>query len=77
MLLPTKSIKPANSIFFMTSYLVDAISNGHDNFDAAFEHIQRRYPAPVTVELVILAFDFLFMLDRIEVNGDSFKIKLN
>ncbi|PFG51975.1 hypothetical protein ATG98_0958 [Marinobacter sp. LV10R520-4] len=77
MLFPTKAIKPADSVFFIAAYLTEALSQGHDNFDSAFDYIQNTYPKTVTIELVILSFDFLFMLDRIEVKGDSFKIKLN
>jgi len=76
MLLPSKSTKSSESIFCIASFVAGFLKDSEKTFDEVFEYLSVNYPAAISVESLVLAFDFLYMINRVEVCGDSFRIKL-
>jgi hypothetical protein len=52
------------------------IKDEEKTFDDVLDYLTEEYPKRVGVESLVLVFDFLYIIGKIEVSGDSFRIKL-
>ena len=76
MLLPSKSTRSSESIFCIASFVCNYIKDEEKTFDDVLDYLAAEYPKRVGVESLVLVFDFLYIIGKIEVSGDSFRIKL-
>ncbi len=79
MILPSKHITVAQSLWGLAAFLVTFLEAPKtvDELWAKFEKINdtKQFPAKHSFERVVLALDFLYLIDAIEMTGDG-KIKL-
>lgn len=79
MILPSKHITIAQSLWGLAAFLIIFLEAPKtvDELWAKFEKINdtSKLPAKHSFERVVLALDFLYMIDAIEMTGDG-KIKL-
>ncbi len=76
MILPSKTIKPVDSLFCISSYVVKEIVNEWLTVDEIHEKINKTYPKAVSIESLLLCLDYLFIIGKLEKNNEAIKIKL-
>ena len=76
MILPSKTVKPIDSLFCISSYVVKVIGNKWLSIDEIHENINRAYPKSVSIETLLLCLDYLFIIGKLERNNEVIKIKI-
>ncbi|MFW0927250.1 ABC-three component system middle component 6 [Providencia sp. VP23HZSY-1] len=77
MILPTKVIAPASSLYCISAYVLDAIKcNESIGFDEILDVVNNTYPESVKADKLQLCLDFLFIIGQLEFDGENFKIIL-
>ncbi|WP_103558426.1 ABC-three component system middle component 6 [Campylobacter concisus] len=76
MLMPTKIVKPADSIISISAYMLKILKNGSINTDDLFEELNSVYFKKITIEKMLLSLDFLFIIGRIRNEGDIIELNL-
>ena len=76
MLMPTKIVKPADSIISISAYMLKILKNGSINTDYLFEELNSVYFKKITIEKMLLSLDFLFIIGRIRNEGDIIELNL-
>lgn len=76
MIMPTKIIQPVDSLFVVSSYVLKELKNHSLNLDELLEKINEGYYKKITIEKIILAIDFLYLIGEIRSNGETIKIEL-
>jgi len=76
MILPSKTIKPIDSIFCISSYVVKAIGSKELAIDEVYTKLIKIYPKKISMETLMLCFNFLFVIGKLESKNDIVKIKL-
>lgn len=66
--MPTKSIKPVDSLYCIAAYIIDIAKNAQLSVDDVQQQFNEIYPVNVTIENVILCLDFLFIIGKLELN---------
>ena len=74
--MPTKSIKPVDSLFCIAAYIVDIAKSTQLSVDEIHQRLNQTYPVHVTIEHVILCLDFLYIIGKVELNNEIINIKL-
>lgn len=77
MILPTKSLKPIESLYCISAFAVELLSSkiGLD-FDVLLDEINLNYPIHVSVEKLQYCLDFLFIIGKLELEDETLKIIL-
>ena len=76
MLMPTKIVKPADSIISISAYMLKILKNGSINTDDLFEELNSVYFKKITIEKMLLSLDVLFIFGRIRNEGDIIELNL-
>jgi hypothetical protein len=76
MILPTKSIKPIDSLFCISSYIIELACNEQLTIDGIHSQLKNTYPAVITIETVILCINYLYIVGKLETDNEIIKIKL-
>lgn len=72
MILPSKNIKPADSIICSGAYVMDIILNaGRLTFDDILSSLNSVYPKKLNSEHLNLTINFLYILGRIDIKNDE------
>jgi hypothetical protein len=75
MLMPNKITKPIDSLIAISGYILSIIGNRSMYLDEVRSILNREYPINIPIEKVILSLDFLYLMDKIEINDNEIKIK--
>ena len=72
MILPSKSVKPIDSLFCISAYLVKILSF-HETYDieTLYEKLQEIYPKKISIETYLLCINYLFIIRKLEVEKDE------
>lgn len=74
MILPTKVIKPADSLYVISAYVVEIIKSKSDfEFDELFDELNYVYPEKVSTEKLQATLDFLFIIGKLELENETVK----
>ncbi|WP_404936355.1 ABC-three component system middle component 6 [Pseudoalteromonas sp. SG43-6] len=76
MILPNKSIRPVDSLFCISSFIVELLSKNNLCVDSIHYELQKSYPKSVSVETVISCINFLYILGKVEMENETIKAKL-
>ncbi len=76
MILPTKTIKPIDSLFCISSYIIEEALDHSSTFDEIYEKIKKSYPKEISIETMLLCLDYLFIVGKLEIKDEVIKIKL-
>lgn len=72
MILPSKNIKPIDSIICTGAYVMDIILNtGRLTFDELLANLNTAYPKRINSEHLALTLNFLYILGRVEIKNDE------
>ncbi|EGQ9729778.1 hypothetical protein VCSRO184_1242 [Vibrio cholerae] len=73
MILPSKTVKPIDSLYCISAYVVNIIKNQEVDFDELLDLVNHSYPKPVTIEKLQQCLDFLFIIGKLELKNETFK----
>lgn len=76
MILPTKSIKPVDSLFCISSFVVDILRDEELGIDEIHSKLVSSYPKAVSIETIISSINFLYIIGKVEMENEIIKIKL-
>lgn len=74
MILPTKVVKPIDSLYCISAYVIELLSSRNGViFDDLLDEINLTYPKVVTLETLQQCLDFLFILGKVELEDEIIK----
>lgn len=76
MILPNKSIKPVDSLFCISSFVIELLIKDELSVDSVHSELQKIYPKSVSVETVISCINFLYIIGKVEMENETIKAKL-
>lgn len=76
MILPTKSIKPVDSLFCISSFIIEILKDGALAVDEVHRKLMSNYPKIISIETVISSINFLYIIGKVEMENETIKIKL-
>lgn len=76
MIMPTKIVKPADSIISISAYILKILKNGSINTDDLLRELNMVYFKEITIEKILLCIDFLFIIGKIRSDNDVIELNL-
>ncbi|RAZ50420.1 ABC-three component system middle component 6 [Campylobacter hyointestinalis] len=76
MIMPTKIVKPADSIISISAYILKILKNGSINTDDLIKKLNEIYYKEISIEKMFLCLDFLFIIGKIRSNNDIIELNL-
>jgi hypothetical protein len=73
--MPSKVIKPANSLIYISGKILAFIKSSDRSVDEIHKHINQIHPHKISIEKLFLCLDFLFITERIESENEVIKTK--
>ena len=74
MILPTKTIEPVDSLISISATIIEIIGSHGLSLDDLKDEFNKNYYKKVSIEKLILAIDFLYIIGRIEEKNEIIKI---
>ena len=74
--MPTKIVKPADSIISISAYILKILKNGSINTDDLLRELNMVYFKEITIEKMLLCIDFLFIIGKIRSDNDIIELNL-
>ncbi|WP_342673581.1 ABC-three component system middle component 6 [Vibrio diabolicus] len=76
-ILPTKVIKPIDSLYCISAYVIELIREKDSfDFDDLLDELNNSYPSKVSIEKLQRCLDFLFIIGKLELNDETLKAVL-
>jgi hypothetical protein len=76
MILPTKIIKPSDSLVYISSKILSLLSHSSMTVDELHFKINQNTKNSLSLKRVFLGLNFLFIIDKIESENEVIRIKL-
>ena len=76
MIMPTKVIKPVDSLISLSSTIIEILNENSMNIDDLLNEFNTRYYKKISIEKLILCLDFLFMIDKIKDENETITINI-
>ena len=76
MIMPTKIVKPVDSIISISAYILKILKNGSINTDSLLRELNTVYFKEITIEKMLLCLDFLFIIGKIRSDNDIIELNL-
>lgn len=77
MIMPSKIIKPIDSLFCMSAYVIDSLKKDDGiDFDELLDTLNQAYPKEMSIERLQQCLDFLFTINKLGVDNETDKIVL-
>lgn len=76
MIMPSKVIKPVDSLISIGSEIIQIIGKQSMSLDDLHEKINQTYYKRISIEKLILSLDFLFLINKVERDNATITIKL-
>ena len=78
MIMPSKSIKPIDSLFCIGSFVVGLLEDDEGTcLDDVYDVLNAYYPKNVDFERFLHSLDYLYIIGCIEVRDEIVKLKLS
>ena len=74
--MPTKIIKPVDSLFSISAFMLKIIHKESVNLDNLHKEVNSIYYKKVTLEKIILSLNFLYITDKIRIENETITINL-
>lgn len=75
MLMPTKIIKPVDSILSISAFALKLIKEDITEPDILLEQLNKKYYKKISIEQLYLCLNFLYIIGKIEVKNETIKFK--
>ena len=76
MLMPTKLIKPVDSIFSISAYVIKALEINSMNMDKLLEKVNTLYYKNISLNKLMLSLNFLYLINKIELKNEIITINI-
>ena len=77
MILPTKHSRPSDSLLNIGAFIILELKAQPLNIDVLYQKVNKIYPAHLSIETLLLATTFLYILGKVEDCGHGVvKIKV-
>ena len=76
MLMPSKIVKPVDSIFCISAYVISILSNKAMTIDSLHKKINEEYLQVITIDRLLLCLNFLYIIDAIRIDDEVITIKI-
>ena len=76
MIIPSKTIKPVDSLISISAIIIEILKESNMSLDDLLDVFNKRYYKKIAIEKLILAVDFLYITDKIMDNNEIIKINI-
>lgn len=78
MILPTKVLKPIDSLYCISAFVVELMLKHKQgiSFENLHEELNHSYPKVVSIEKLTQCLDFLFIIGRVRLDDETLKVVL-
>lgn len=74
--MPNKTIKPIDSLFCISSYIIEESLHEELSVDHLYERLQKTYPKSISIETTVLCLNYLFIIGKLDIKNEIIKIKI-
>ena len=75
MIMPSKTVKPIDSLVNISSYIIQVLLEKKLTIDEILDYVNKKHYKTISIEKLLLCLDFLYMIDKIEIKNEAIKIK--
>jgi len=72
--MPTKIIKPVDSLFSISAYLLKVLNKESLNLDKLHEEVNKIYYKRISLEKIILSLNFLYTTNKVRIDNEIITI---
>lgn len=76
MLMPNKIIKPVDSLFSISAFILKILHEQKLTIDEIHEGLNSIYYKKVSLEKVLLSLNFLYQIGKVELNNEIITVKI-
>ena len=76
MLMPTKIIKPVDSIFSISAFVLKALESNDMRIDELIEEVNKTYYKEISLDKLVLSLNFLYLINKIELKNEIITIHI-
>lgn len=76
MLMPTKIIKPVDSIFSISAYVIKVLELNDMSMDELVEEVNKIYYKEISLDKLVLSLNFLYLINKIELKNEIITINI-
>lgn len=76
MVMPTKIVKPVDSLIAISAYIIQILKNKNMNIDDLLDALNQAYYKKIDIRKLLMCLDFLFMCGKIRNEDDVIKLNL-
>lgn len=76
MIMPTKIIKPIDSLIVISSFLLKLLMESEYNSDELYYELNKIYLKKIEFEKYLLTLNFLNTVDKVVIENDIIRIKM-
>lgn len=76
MLMPTKIIKPVDSIFSISAFVLKALESNDMRIDELIEEVNKTYYKEISLNKLVLSLNFLYLINKIELKNEIITINI-
>lgn len=76
MLMPTKIIKPVDSLFSISAYVLKVLHKKELTIDELHDEMNKVYYKKISLEKIILSLNFLYITDKVRIENETITINL-
>lgn len=76
MVMPTKIVKPVDSLIAISAYIIQTLKNKNMNVDDLLDALNQAYYKKIDIRKLLMCLDFLFMCGKIRNEDDVIKLNL-
>jgi len=74
--MPTKIIKPVDSLFSISAYILKILQKQNLNIDKLHDELNRVYYKKISLEKIILSLNFLYITDKVRIENENIAINI-
>ncbi|MCK9477712.1 MAG: hypothetical protein M0R46_17500 [Candidatus Muirbacterium halophilum] len=76
MLMPTKIIKPVDSIFSISAFVIKALEINDMSMDELIEEVNKTYYKEISLDKLVLSLNFLYLINKVELKNEIITINI-
>lgn len=74
--MPTKIIKPVDSIFSISAYVIKTLEINDMSMDELFQEVNEIYYKEISLDKLVLSLNFLYLINKIELKNEIITINI-
>ena len=74
--MPTKIIKPVDSIFSISAFVIKALEINDMSMDELIEEVNKTYYKEISLDKLVLSLNFLYLINKVELKNEIITINI-